>query len=62
MAEPIYYYNIRKLRGEKRRKGKEYEKLLFKKDRNMVENLKMENLRNEIVSITNQIKEMGEKR
>lgn len=62
MAEPIYYYNIRKLRGEKRRKGKEYEKLLFKKDRNMVENLKMENLRNEIVKIADQIKEMGEKR
>jgi len=62
MAEPIFYFTKKKLLSDKRRIGKDYEKLLFLPNKTMVENLAMEKLRNKIVEIDKQIKELGEKR
>jgi len=62
MAEPIFYFTKKQLLSEKRKIGKSYEKLLFLPNKTMVENLAMEKLRNKIVEIDKQIKELGEKR
>lgn len=62
MPEPIYYFTKRKLQLEKRKLGKRYEKLLFKAEKTMVENVEMETCRNKIVELDNQIKEINEKR